>query len=103
MAGPLFSAALTGLPAQLDAALTKVPERGGTDVGKEFEAAFLSQGIDEMLKTAKITTFGGGHAEEMFRSFLSRAVAEAIAETAPIGIAEQVDAAIAAYQDGESL
>ncbi|MHA7875609.1 rod-binding protein [Roseivivax sp.] len=68
------------------------------EIAKEFEAAFLSQTVDQMLKTADVGSFGGGHAEEMWRSFLSKAMAEALAEDGSVGLASQVETAIRAYQ-----
>lgn len=69
-------------------------------VAREFEATFLAQSIDEMLKTADASAFGGGHAEEMWRSFLAKAVADVIAQTASTGVAGQVEDAMAAYETG---
>ena len=43
---------------------------------KEFEAVFLSQVMDEMLKTVNLGELGGGFAEETWRSFLAQAYAE---------------------------
>lgn len=71
-----------------------------TKVAKEFEAVFLGQMVDEMFKTAKVDLFGGGHAEETWRSFLSNAVAESLAEQGGTGIARQVAEAMAAYKSG---
>ncbi len=79
------------------------PAVGGADaekVAREFEAAFLAQSVDQMLKTANSETFGGGHAEEMWRSFLANAVANQIADTASTGISAQIRAAIDAYGKG---
>ncbi|MFD1342031.1 rod-binding protein [Litorisediminicola beolgyonensis] len=69
-------------------------------VAKEFEAVFLGQMVDEMFKTSKVDLFGGGHAEETWRSFLSNAVAESLAEQGGTGIAKQVAEAMAAYRTG---
>jgi hypothetical protein len=43
---------------------------------------------------------GGGHGEEMWRSFLARAIAEEIAEGGRTGIAQSVETAIAGYGRG---
>ncbi|MHA6327036.1 rod-binding protein [Roseivivax sp. CAU 1753] len=69
-------------------------------VAREFETAFLAQGVDQMLKTADAGAFGGGHAEEMWRSFLAKAVADKIAETASTGVAAQIERAMSAYDLG---
>ena len=67
---------------------------------KEFEAMFLTQMVDEMLSTVNIGTFGGGHAEETWRSFLSNAIGESIAEQNSTGIARSIETAMARYQSG---
>jgi peptidoglycan hydrolase FlgJ len=79
---------LTDRPAQGDAA---------TSSAREFEALFLSQTVDEMLKTVPAGIMGGGHAEEMWRSFLARAIADEIAGGGNTGIATNVEAAITGY------
>ncbi len=67
---------------------------------KEFEAMFLGQMVDEMLSTVDIGSFGGGHAEETWRSFLSNAIGESIAEQNSTGIARSIETAMARYQSG---
>lgn len=66
---------------------------------KKFEEMFLAQTVDEMLKSVDIGAFGGGHAEETWRSFLARAFAEQIADQDSTGIATSVARAIGAYGD----
>jgi len=68
-------------------------------VAREFEAVFLGTVVEEMLKTGQPATFGGGHAEEMWRSFLARAFADQISETGGVGIAAGVEASLRAAQD----
>jgi len=65
---------------------------------REFEAAFLSQAVEEMLRSVKSGSFGGGHGEEMWRSFLARAFADQIAAQDITGLASSVETAIAAYR-----
>ena len=75
----------------------------GTDearVAREFEAMLLSQAVDQMLDTVEIGAMGGGFAEETWRSFLARAIAEEIAGTGATNISESVQSAIAGYRDG---
>jgi len=67
---------------------------------KEFEAMFLGQMVDEMLSTVEIGSFGGGHAEETWRSFLSNAIGESIAEQNSTGIARSIETAMKRYQSG---
>ena len=68
--------------------------------GQEFEAMFLGQLVDEMLSTVDIGSFGGGHAEETWRSFLSNAIGESIAEQNSTGIARSIETAMQRYQTG---
>jgi flagellar protein FlgJ len=67
------------------------------ETAREFEAMFLSQTVDQMLKTVPDGMLGGGHAEEMWRSFLARAIADEIAGGGRVGVAQSVEAAIAGY------
>jgi Rod binding domain-containing protein len=69
---------------------------------KEFEAVFLSQTVEEMLRTVELGSFGGGHAEETWRGFLARAFADEIAESGTTGIAQSVEKTMAAYRGGRS-
>lgn len=66
----------------------------------EFEAMFLSQTVNEMLKTMPEGLMGGGHAEEMWRSVIARAIAEEIAGDGSTGLARSVESAIAGYASG---
>lgn len=68
---------------------------------KDFEAMFLGQMVDEMLSTVNIGDFGGGHAEETWRSFLSDAIGRSIAEQNSTGIADGIESAILRYQTGQ--
>lgn len=63
-------------------------------VAREFEAVFLSTVIEQMLKTGQPDTFGGGHAEEMWRSVMARAYADQVAATGGIGLAGAVSESI---------
>ena len=67
------------------------------ETAREFEAMFLSQTVDQMLKTVPEGMLGDGHAEEMWRSFLARAIADEIASGERVGVAQSVEAAIAGY------
>lgn len=70
---------------------------------REFEGVFLATVVEEMLKTGGAPTFGGGHAEEMWRSFLARAYADQLSATGEFGLARSVAASLgsatAAYKD----
>jgi Rod binding domain-containing protein len=60
-------------------------------VGHEFEAMFLSQMVGHMFAGIKSGgPFGGGHAEETYRSLLVDEYGRAIAKSGGIGIADQI-------------
>jgi len=65
-------------------------------VAREFEAVFLGTVMEEMLKTGQPATFGGGHAEEMWRSLLARAYADQMVQTGGMGLAAGVEASLSA-------
>ena len=57
----------------------------------EFETMFVSQMMSPMFDTVEVDdTFGGGHGEEMFRSFLVNAYSKEITARGGLGIANQV-------------
>jgi peptidoglycan hydrolase FlgJ len=59
--------------------------------GEDFEAMFLSQMIGHMFSGIKADgMFGGGRAEEMFRSLLVDEYGKSIAKAGGIGVADQV-------------
>lgn len=70
---------------------------------QDFEAMFLGQMVDEMLSTVNIGDFGGGHAEETWRSFLSDAIGRSIADQNTTGIAKSIETAMQRYQTGQDL
>ena len=71
------------------------------NTAREFESMFLSQVVDEMMKTVDIGTFGGGEAEEKWRSFLTSAIADEIAEQGKTGISQSIEAAINSYESAK--
>ena len=111
------------IPAPTPAAKPAVTQADAVTAEKaqEFEAMFLGQMVDEMLSTVDIGSFGGGHAaqrclqyggkghdpafevalaEETWRSFLSNAIGESIAEQNSTGIARSIETAMQRYQTG---
>jgi Rod binding domain-containing protein len=70
---------------------------------KDFEAMFLGQMVDEMLSTVNIGAFGGGHAEDTWRSFLSNAIGQSIADQNATGIAKGIESAMQRYGTGRDL
>jgi hypothetical protein len=58
---------------------------------KEFEALMLSEMFTHMFSGIKSDgLFGGGHAEETYRTFLMQSYGESVAENGGIGLAEAV-------------
>ena len=70
---------------------------------KDIEAMFLGQMVDEMLSTVDVGDFGGGHAEETWRSFLSNAIGQSIADQSSTGIARHIASAMERYGTGRDL
>jgi len=61
------------------------------DTAQRFEASFLSSMLQEMFKGVETSgPFGGGQGEEMFRSFLTEAMAKQMAKGGGIGVSAQV-------------
>ncbi|MBM3546432.1 MAG: chemotaxis protein [Alphaproteobacteria bacterium] len=59
--------------------------------GQEFESMFLSQMLSHMFSGIKADgLFGGGHAEETYRSLLVDEYGKSISKAGGIGIADQV-------------
>lgn len=87
--------------AQMQARPGAVAPDAAQSAAREFEAVFLGQAVQEMLKNVDTGSFGGGHAEETWRSFLANAVAEEIAQQGTTGIAQSIERTIAAYGAGQ--
>ena len=93
------------MAAEMPAATYKIGHSGETPeqrAAREFESVFLTNAVEEMLKSVEIGEFGGGHAEETWRGFLARAYADQIAGQGLTGISQQVMGTIQAYQSGLS-
>lgn len=74
------------------------------ETAKEFEAVFLTQFVDEMMKTTGDTAFGGKEQAEMWRSFMSEAVAKHLVDQGGLGLAGSVRQMMDAYTGaGNSL
>lgn len=74
----------------------------GSEVARNFESVFLTQMVEQMMKTVKVGGMDGGHAEEMWRGFLARAIADQIATSGTTGISQSVERAIAAYKEPQA-
>lgn len=88
--------------AQLAARAGAASEDQARKVARDFEATFLSQVMEEMLKTVNLGALDGGFAEETWRTFLARAYADEMADRGTTGIAQSVERSIAAYRSAMS-
>lgn len=90
------------LPNSANATRVAAPTTDEARAAHEFEAVFLAQAVEEMMRGISAGEFGGGHGEEMWRSFLARAFADEIAAHGSVGIAHSIEAGIAAYNTGKA-
>jgi len=67
------------------------------DTARDFEAVFLTQFVDQMMKTTGDTAFGGEQQADMWRSFMSEAVAKHLVEQGGLGLTGHVEQMINAY------
>ncbi|MCF6199948.1 MAG: rod-binding protein [Hyphomicrobiaceae bacterium] len=82
--------------------LTKQQQAART-AAEEFEQTFLTTMLSSMFAGVKTSApFGGGHAEEQFRSVLLGEYAKDMAKTGGIGIADEVYREILAIQEGKA-
>jgi len=69
---------------------------------EDFEAVFLSQMLESMFKGIKTEgPFGGGHAEEMMRSFMLQEYGKVMAAGGGVGIADAVKRELLHAQEGK--
>ncbi len=69
---------------------------------EEFEQTFLTTMLSSMFEGVKTSApYGGGHAEQQFRSVLLGEYAKDMAKTGGIGIADAVYREILAIQEGK--
>lgn len=91
---------------QVTGAQTAEPGKAAPDAAqtaaREFEAMFLGQMVNEMLSQVDIGDFGGGQAEEHWRSFMAEAFGRQIAEQGGAGIAASLRGALEAYAGSKS-
>ncbi|MGY0776383.1 rod-binding protein [Azospirillum argentinense] len=67
----------------------------------EFESVFVSQMLGHMFDGIEVDqTFGGGHAEEMFRSMLTNEYGKQMSRSGGFGIADQVYRELLRAQEG---
>lgn len=77
---------------------SKPKSEAGGETAHAFETLFLSQVIDEMMKTVDLGQTMGDHAAEMWRSVISEALANNLMENGGFGIADSIQKKIDAYK-----
>lgn len=65
---------------------------------QEFESLFLAKFVDEMLKTVKFSETEGQFGGEMWRSFMSEAIAENLIKRGGLGITDNIGRMTSAYK-----
>lgn len=71
-------------------------------IGKKFEAMFVTQMLNHMFTGVDVekSTFGGGHAEAMFRPMLMDEYGKMVANRGNgIGLADQVSRVLLSHQE----
>lgn len=66
---------------------------------RAFETLFVSNMVDEMMKTVDMGSSMGEHPAAMWRSVLSEALAESLVANGGLGIAESIQHKISAYKN----
>jgi Rod binding domain-containing protein len=86
------------------AMLAKAEARGGVrQAAEEFEAVFLTNMLSQMF--AGVPTdgpFGGGHAEQMYRSMLIEQYGSGIAASGGIGLADEIARELLSLQEANN-
>lgn len=70
--------------------------RDEVQAAKDFEAVFLQQFVDEMLKTVDMGT--GDNDGQMWRTFMSEALSKSLVEQGGLGMTANVQQMMAAYK-----
>lgn len=91
----VISTSATSLPAQAQVAIDTMALPGTSGLmnknASEFENMFVTQMLQPMFEGIKVDPlFGGGHGEEIMRSFLLEEYGKALAPRLNLGIADAV-------------
>ena len=90
----LPASVLAGQAAGAPPTAAELAKRGQiAKTAQDFEASFLSVMLQSMFQGVKQEEpFGGGQGEEMFKSFMSEAMAKQMAKAGGIGLSRSVQA-----------
>ena len=100
----LSSSLTTGAPTLQPGNLSSLSkdQKAARSAAEEFEQTFLTTMLESMFAGVETKApFGGGHAEQQFRSVLLGEYAKDMAKTGGIGIADDVYREILAIQEGK--
>lgn len=92
-------AAAGAIPAEHAPQETRAQDARALAAAQEFEALFLGQMANEMLRSSVPETVQGGFGEEMFRSLLGDEIGKQMSRSGGIGLADQVYKALLARGD----
>ena len=85
---------ITGLQASVTApaSATELLKRGQIrETAEKFEASFMSVMMQSMFAGVKTSQpFGGGQAEEMFKSLLTESMAKEVSKAGGVGLADTI-------------
>ncbi|MBV9995020.1 MAG: rod-binding protein [Caulobacteraceae bacterium] len=88
----LSSAPVDVLGRPSEASAAELARRGNIQkTAQDFEASFLSSMLQSMFKGVSTSPpFGGGAGEEMWKSFMTQAMAKQMVKAGGVGISKQV-------------
>ena len=95
----MSSSSITPLPSGTATAEPSAADKATNErLAREFETVFLSQFVDEMMSTIDYGPASGGQGAEMWRSFMSQALAEQLAERGGLGFGANIEQMLNAYR-----
>lgn len=78
----------------------KAPAGQVKETARQFEAFFIHQMLEHMSEGIESPeVYGGGSAENIFRSMLNEKIADEVSHNSNLGIAETIEKQIQRYQD----
>jgi len=88
----------SGLPVPVEGDASVADKARNAGLAREFEAVFLSQFVDEMMSTINHGPVSGGQGAEIWRSFMSQALAEKLSERGGLGLGANIEQMLNAYR-----
>lgn len=94
-------AADTARTARVNNTLSAAQNKKTDEAAKDFEAVFLAEMMGPMFSTVEVDPmFGGGPAEEMYKSMIVQEHAKGLAQQGGIGLASHIKEQLIALQQG---